>query len=127
MKRRGSSSSSSSSSRSGSASKRFKIFSLGNESHSIPAASLLGECLFRRTLQTYISKLRQGVEGFAWPGRPSGWESTKTEMARCFLTHYASLHDRMPNSFVDGMPEVRPGDSGSIVSLAETKEPTSSY
>lgn len=59
-----------------------------------------------RTLQSYISRVKRGEEGFAAVGRPSGWEGIKSELARCFLNHYASCHDKMPNATVDGIPEV---------------------
>ena len=60
-----------------------------------------------RTLRNYMAKIRAGIEGFAFRGRPPGYEDTKTELARCFLMHYAKLHDSIPNATCKGIPEVR--------------------
>lgn len=40
-------------------------------------------------------------------GRKRGMELSKTEAARAWLRHYASVQDQMPNSSIKGRTEVR--------------------
>lgn len=49
-----------------------------------------------RSLQTYISLVEHGVEPSYSVGRKEGVKRVKTEQARAWLHHYASLHDSSP-------------------------------
>jgi hypothetical protein len=59
-----------------------------------------------RALQTYVAEVKRGVEPNSRAGRREGWEMTKTELARAWLSHYADLHDSMPHKSIRGVTEV---------------------
>lgn len=58
-----------------------------------------------RTFQRYTKWARDGVTGKP-KGRKPGTSTAKSQAARCWLMHYASLHDKMPNSSVNGVTKV---------------------